>query len=173
MERLELWDTLYYLATNMELPWLIGGDFNVVLDEKMGGLPVYPSEYEGFAFCVNFCGLFDQIFKGSPFTWWNGRTNDKCIFKRLDRIMVNLPFQNMLPTIEAEHLIRNGSHHTPLFITCGEHTTNIVKPFKILNFWTKHATFKDLVKQNCEADFIGDHFLMFKHKLKKCQRGSI
>ncbi|XP_075111413.1 uncharacterized protein LOC142181784 [Nicotiana tabacum] len=28
-------------------------------------------------------------YKGSPFTWWNGRPNAACVFKRLDRILVN------------------------------------------------------------------------------------
>ncbi|XP_075095116.1 uncharacterized protein LOC142173428 [Nicotiana tabacum] len=169
LERLELWDNLYYMKSDMELPWLVGGDLNVVLHEyeKIGGLPIHPPEYENFAFCVNSCGLFDQGYKGSPFTWWNGRPNVKCIFKRLDRIFVNLPFQNMLPTIEVEHLIMIGSDHAPLLMTCGEQTTSFVKPFRFLNFWIKHATFKEVVKQNWEADFIGDPFLMFKHKLKK------
>ncbi|XP_070040823.1 uncharacterized protein [Nicotiana tomentosiformis] len=123
-----------------------GGDFNVILheDEKIGGLPVHPPEYEDFAFCVNSCGLFEQGYKGSPFTWWNGRSNAKCIFKRLDRIFVNFPFQNMLPTIEVEHLIRTGSDHAPLLMTCWVQTTNFVKPFRFLNLWTKHATFIDV-----------------------------
>ncbi|XP_075095384.1 uncharacterized protein LOC142173668 [Nicotiana tabacum] len=121
MERLDLWDHLCYLASDMELPWLVGGDFNVILheDEKIGGLPVHPPKYKDFVFCVNFCGLFEQGYKGSPFTWWNGRSNAECIFKRLDRIFVNLSFQNMLPTIEVEHLIRTGSDHAPLLMTCG------------------------------------------------------
>nr|XP_009629929.1 uncharacterized protein LOC104119987 [Nicotiana tomentosiformis] len=135
LERLELWDNMYYMAAVMELPWLVGGDFNVVLheDKKIGGLPVYPLEYEDFAFYVNSCGLFDQVYKGSPFTWWNGRTNDACIFKRLDGIL----------------------------------TSNFVKPFKFLNFWTKNATFKEVVIQNWDADFIEDPFVLFNHKLKK------
>ncbi|XP_019225846.1 PREDICTED: uncharacterized protein LOC109207391 [Nicotiana attenuata] len=126
MERLELWDRLYHLECDMKLPWLVGGDFNVILheDEKIGGLPVHPPEYEDFAFCVYSCGLFEQGYKGSPFTWWNGRSN----------------------------------------AACGEQTTSFVKPFSFLNFWTKHATFMDLVRQNWEADFIGDPFLMFKQK---------
>ncbi|OIT21093.1 hypothetical protein A4A49_63446, partial [Nicotiana attenuata] len=68
LERLELWDNLYYLASDMELPWLVGGDFNVVVgeEEKIGGLPVYPPEYEEFACCVNSCGLFDLGYKGNP-----------------------------------------------------------------------------------------------------------
>ncbi|XP_075087698.1 uncharacterized protein LOC142169695 [Nicotiana tabacum] len=137
----------------MEPPWLVGGDFNVILhkDEKIGGLPVYPSEYEDFSFCVNSCGLFDQGYKGSPFTWWNGRPNAQCIFKRLDRIFVNLPFQNMLPTIEVEHLIRTGSDHVLLLMNTGNKTQNC----------PDHS-----VKQNWNANFIGDPFLVFKDKLK-------
>ncbi|XP_019257655.1 PREDICTED: uncharacterized protein LOC109235859 [Nicotiana attenuata] len=126
------------------------GDFNVVLgeDEKIGGLPVYRPEYEDFAFCVNSCGLFDLGYKGSPFTWCNGRPNEECIFKGLDRILVNLPFQTLFPTIEVEHLIRTGSDHAPLLMSCGQEAMKFVKPFKFLNFWAKHETFLDVVRQN-------------------------
>nr|XP_016492994.1 PREDICTED: uncharacterized protein LOC107812412 [Nicotiana tabacum] len=139
----------------------------VLFDEKIGGLPVHSHEYEDFAFCVNSYELFDQGYKGSPFTWWNGRPNAECIFKRLDRIFVNMQFQSMLPTIEVEHLIRTGSDHAPLLMTCGEQTSNFIKPFRFLNFWTEHATFMEVVRQNWEVVFIGDPFLMFKNKLKK------
>ncbi|XP_070045606.1 uncharacterized protein [Nicotiana tomentosiformis] len=169
MERLELWDNLYYLALDMELPWMVGGDFNVILseEEKIRGQPVYPPEYEDFAFCVNSCGLFDTGYKGSPFTWWNGRSNSECIFKRLDQIFVNQQFNSLFPTIEVEHLIRIGSNHTPLLMNCGEDSMHFVKPFKFLNFWTTHDSFKEVVQQNWVADFVGDPFLMFKQKLKR------
>ncbi|XP_019251034.1 PREDICTED: uncharacterized protein LOC109229947 [Nicotiana attenuata] len=41
IERIELWDTLYSLASDMSLSWLVGGDFNVIWDEeeKFGGFP--------------------------------------------------------------------------------------------------------------------------------------
>ncbi|XP_075077104.1 uncharacterized protein LOC142163855 [Nicotiana tabacum] len=169
LDILELWDSLYYLASDMELPWLVGGDFNVLLneEEKIGGLPVYPPEYEDFAFCVNSCELFDTGYKGSPFTWWNGRPNAECIFKILDKIVVNSPFQSIFPTTEAKHLTRTGSDNAPLFMTCGDNATTFTKPFKFLNFWTKHASFMEVVRQNWQADFTGDPFLMFKQKLKR------
>nr|XP_016450038.1 PREDICTED: uncharacterized protein LOC107774897 [Nicotiana tabacum] len=169
LDRLELWDSLYYLASDMKLPWLVGGDFNVLLseEEKIGGLSVYPPEYEDFAFCVNLCELFDTGYKGSPFTWWNGRPNTECIFKRLDRIFVNSPFQSLFPTTEVEHLIRTGSDHAHLFMTCGDATTTFTKPFKFLNFWTKHTSFKEVVRPNWQADVTGDPFWMFKQKLKR------
>ncbi|XP_070057028.1 uncharacterized protein [Nicotiana tomentosiformis] len=118
-------------------------------------------------FCVNSCELFDLGYKGSLFTWWNGRPNAECIFKRLDKVLVNLPFHNLFRTIDAGHLIRTGSDHAPLFISCGEQATNFIKPFKFLNFWTKHEIFKKVVRQNWIADFIGDPYLMFKQKLNK------
>ncbi|XP_070009954.1 uncharacterized protein [Nicotiana sylvestris] len=54
VERIELWDSMYHLAFDMEYPWLVGGDFNVILskEEKYGGLPVYLSEVEDFAHCM-------------------------------------------------------------------------------------------------------------------------
>lgn len=82
-------------------------------------------------------------------------------------IFVNLPFQNTLPSNKVEYLIRTGSDHASLLMTCGEQTTRFVKPFRLLNFWTKHATFKEVMRQNWDADFMGDPFLMFKHMLKK------
>ncbi|XP_060190651.1 uncharacterized protein LOC132619914 [Lycium barbarum] len=53
-ERMQLWDDLYQVADSINLPWLVGGDFNVVLheDEKIGAIPIQHQNYEDFAFCV-------------------------------------------------------------------------------------------------------------------------
>ncbi|XP_070045342.1 uncharacterized protein [Nicotiana tomentosiformis] len=71
----------------------------------------------------------------------------ECIFKRLDRILVNLPFQNLFPTIKVEHLIRIGSGHAPLYMSYGEQRSNYIKPFTFLNFWAKHENFKEKLKR--------------------------
>ncbi|XP_070034273.1 uncharacterized protein [Nicotiana tomentosiformis] len=104
-----------------------------------------PSEYEDFAFCVNSCGLFDIGYNGSPFIWWNGRPNDQCIFKWLDRIFVNLSYQNLLPNLEVQHLIRTGSDHAPLLRSFGQEAMKFVKHFKFLNFWSTHDTVKEIL----------------------------
>nr|XP_016492705.1 PREDICTED: uncharacterized protein LOC107812184 [Nicotiana tabacum] len=129
----------------------VGGEFKVVLheDEKIGGLPVYPPEYEKFAFCVNSSGLFDLGYKGIHSL---GGMEDPML-------------SNLFSTIEVEHLIRIGSDNAPLFLRCGEQASNYVKPFKFLKFWTKHEFIKDVVRQNWHVDFICDPFLMFKSKL--------
>lgn len=68
-----------------------GGDFNVILkeEEKLEGLDFTQQEAMDFAQCMNSCGLNEIPFSGSKCTWWNGRINNTCIFKRLDRVFVN------------------------------------------------------------------------------------
>lgn len=95
---LSLWEDIYKISQITYLPWIVGVDFNVILSdgEKISGLPVYPGEYEDFAFCVNSCKLLDINFKGSPFTWWNCRVDSGCIFKRLDNILSNQAFLGLV-----------------------------------------------------------------------------
>ncbi|XP_059290400.1 uncharacterized protein LOC132043958, partial [Lycium ferocissimum] len=90
-EREELWEAMVELANQQDLPWIIGGDFNVIVsdEEKQGGLPVSSNETLDFSTCIQICGLIDVGFTGSKFTWWNGRTEEECIFKSLDRILWN------------------------------------------------------------------------------------
>ncbi|XP_070036854.1 uncharacterized protein [Nicotiana tomentosiformis] len=78
IERIELWDSIYALARDMTTPWLVGGDFNIIWDEdeKFGGLSVSLNEINDCRHCVNTCNLFDLGFKGSIFTWWNGRAEE-------------------------------------------------------------------------------------------------
>ncbi|XP_059287623.1 uncharacterized protein LOC132040947 [Lycium ferocissimum] len=168
LERISLWDSLYSLADHMDLPWLVGGDFNVIMneDEKTGGLPVFPDEYEDFAFCTNSCELFDINYKGSLFTWWSGRAGSDCIFKRLDRMITNSKLQDWFAHMEVEHLSRTGSDHAPLLLTCGEISYHIRKPFRFLKFWTEHESFLEVVNQAWSTDFEGDEFISFKSKLK-------
>ncbi|XP_060182017.1 uncharacterized protein LOC132611631 [Lycium barbarum] len=144
LERISLWDSLYSLADQMELPWLVGGDFNVILneDEKIGGLPVSPDEYEDFAFCSD------------------------CIFKRLDRMIANSKLQDWFAHMEVQHLSRTGLDHAPLLLTCGEVSHHIMKPFRFLKFWTEYELFLEVVNQAWIKDFEGDDFIRFKLKLK-------
>ncbi|XP_060216608.1 uncharacterized protein LOC132644074 [Lycium barbarum] len=157
VERLQLWDSLYLLTSNMTSPWLVGGDFNVIMneEEKIGGLPVLPQEYEDFAFCLNSCELHEMPFKGSPFTWWNGRAANDCIFKRLDRILHNDTFQNWFGHLEVEHLSRTGSDHAPLLQQWETVLTDdVFLSFKLkmkklktaLSTWSK-TTFGEIFKQ--------------------------
>lgn len=101
--------------------------------KKNGGLPVYPS-YEDFVFCLNSSELFDTKFKGKPFTWWNWRAADDCIFKRLDRILINQEWLGLFINVEVEHLVRKRSNHGLLVVLCGGQAAHNIKPFKFMKF---------------------------------------
>lgn len=85
-------------------------DFNVVMNEKdkLGEPTIYPLEYENFALCLYSCELGEINSKGSPFTWWNSRTDDQCIFKKLDRMVANQVFHKSYRFIEVEYLAKIG-----------------------------------------------------------------
>lgn len=138
-ERIELRDLLYHLASNMEGPWLVGGDFNIILyeEEKYSGLQVYIREVEDFVGCINMCKLSDLEFNGSLYTWWNRRSDEACIFKRLDRCLGNQQFQDLFPSLEIEHSIKYGSDHAHLLLTYNVNIVLLKISFKFLNFLVK------------------------------------
>lgn len=51
LERLELWEDLEYIAESTTDPCIVGGDFNVIMEEseKLGGLPITQQEVMDFA----------------------------------------------------------------------------------------------------------------------------
>ncbi|KAH0760993.1 hypothetical protein KY290_017066 [Solanum tuberosum] len=118
LERLELWEDLENIANQSNSPWMVGGDFNTVVDEseKSGGLPVSQQETVDFAHCINAFSLNDLKFVGSYYTWWNERIENDCIFMRLDIVLTNNEFMQLLPNSDVHHLIRQGSDHAPF--TC-------------------------------------------------------
>ncbi|XP_070041410.1 uncharacterized protein [Nicotiana tomentosiformis] len=131
-----MWDSIYAMARDMTMPWLVGGDFNVIWDEekKYGGLPVSLNETDDFQHYINTCNLFDLGFQGSIFTWWNGRAEENCIFKRLDRCLANVEFQHTFLGIEVTHLSKIGSDHSPMQLKCDIEVSPVKKPFRFLNF---------------------------------------
>lgn len=172
VERLQLWESMGDMAMNTNIPWVMRGDFNVICNEgeKMGGRAVTEAEVRDFNHCLNDCNLEDQGFKGSKCTWWNGRTDECCIFKRLNRILTNDLFHDVFPMLEVEHLVRSGSDHAPLALHFNTTREEVIKSFRFLNFWVKEQSFLEVIQNHWIADFEGDPFSIFHHKLKRLKR---
>ncbi|XP_060190578.1 uncharacterized protein LOC132619809 [Lycium barbarum] len=168
-ERRMLWDSISHVSNVFYLPWLVGGDFNVIAtkEEKLGGLPVLYNKVANFNHCLSSCGLQDLGYVGSTYTWWNGRVEEACIFKRLDRMVCNDKLLDVMPTMKVTHLTKKGSDHSPLELEFSTTTEVIIKPFKFLNFWVQHESFQEVIKQHWCIDFEGNPFTKFHHKLKK------
>ncbi|XP_070032022.1 uncharacterized protein [Nicotiana tomentosiformis] len=171
-KRIELWDRLYAIARDMSLPWLVRGYFNVIWDkeERIGGLSVHMNEVLDFRHCVNTCNLFDLVFKGSIYTWWNGRGEDDCIFQRLDRCLANVEFQQMFARLEITHLSKIGSDHRPMMLS-------LKKVKKALLIWSKDtygnifqniASLEEVVLVH-EVQFELNHSFQNRERLMKVQ----
>ncbi|XP_049374662.1 uncharacterized protein LOC125839718 [Solanum verrucosum] len=158
LERLELWDELEALSANINIPWMVGGDFNVILneEEKLGELDFTQFEALDFSQCINNSALTELKFVGSMFTWWNGKIERDIIFKRLDKVFGNQEFNNMLPTSEVHYLVRQGLDHAPLHVICNSEEEAKMKKVKgalakwskvtFGNIFQKVATLEDEVK---------------------------
>ncbi|KAH0761343.1 hypothetical protein KY290_017416 [Solanum tuberosum] len=169
MEMMELWEEFEDIAETNQSLWMVGGDFNVITkeEEKQGGLVFTQAEAIHFNQCINNCALIEMKYMGSKFTWWNGSIEDDCIFKRLDRVMCNQELLDTFPSSEIHHLVRRGSDHAPLHVVCNSEEEINIKPFKFLNFWSKHPNFTKVVEDNWKIDFMGSPFVEFQVKMKK------
>ncbi|XP_059288381.1 uncharacterized protein LOC132041688 [Lycium ferocissimum] len=112
VERQDLWDSIVQVALNVQVPWIVEGDFNVILkpEENLGGLPMHHKETAEFAHFVNNCGLLELKFSGSRYTWWNGRIEEDFIFKRLDRVFRNQEFMDLFPSSKFLEMVENNWH---------------------------------------------------------------
>lgn len=65
IERIELYDSMYALDSYINVPWLVGGAFIVIVDEEenLGHQPVSMNEMEDFQHCINTCNVVDLGFK--------------------------------------------------------------------------------------------------------------
>lgn len=73
--RQDLWQYLSLLGCNLDLPWLLTGDFNQILTslEKKGGRQPLRQHMGLFQNMIEACGLIDLGIEGLQFTWSNRR----------------------------------------------------------------------------------------------------
>lgn len=111
------------------LGWL--EDINVILggEEKISGMSVYHQECEDFACYLNSCWLYDINFSGNPFTWWNDKVDGDCIFKGLDKVVLNYALMDIFGSLDLQNLAKIGLDHSPLLVSCSVSNYFITKPF--------------------------------------------
>ncbi|KAL0298155.1 UNVERIFIED_CONTAM: hypothetical protein Scaly_3072000 [Sesamum calycinum] len=88
--RRELWQGLTELAVAADLPWLVGGDFNAVLDmsEVSGASGDIRVAMHDFNDCIIQTGLISLPMQGERFSWHNCSTDGRSLWKRLDRMLL-------------------------------------------------------------------------------------
>jgi len=164
-DSLSLWDELAGLSSWWELPWCIGGDFNVTRFPAERSRDVRfnaaMTEFSDFIFEQ---GFMDLSLVGGSFTWSNNQ--EILSWSRLDRFLVSLDWEvKFLGTLQ-KRLPRLCSDHFPILLDCGGVQWGS-RPFKFENMWLKAEGFVDRVRLWWESNrFQGSPSFIFSQKLK-------
>ncbi|KAI9127053.1 hypothetical protein K1719_001612 [Acacia pycnantha] len=115
-------DILYNYSTDSYVPWLLAGDFNEIKSplEQKGGGRVNESRCRKFKDWIQDCNFIDIDTHGPFFTWkgpkWNGLDR---VYKRLDRCLCNVKWQEEFENAVVKIMPRIGSDHHPIICDKG------------------------------------------------------
>ena len=141
--RCKLWDHLNHLATITNDPWIVGGDFNLILfpGEKSGGSSTASGVCKNFSNWFHNNRLYDLQFKGPRYTWSCGSLS-----KHLDRVVCNKAWFLQNPNASVLHLPKVASDHRPVLIRFDQSSRNnkFPKIFRFMAAWLTDSRFTDL-----------------------------
>ncbi|KAL6493346.1 hypothetical protein OROGR_033105 [Orobanche gracilis] len=163
IERRDLWEALLSVR-QFHVPWMVGGDFNIVLhpSEKRGDNPPIPSDMEEFRDATLDCGLSDGGYVGSPFTWYSNN-----IWQRLDRVLFSSEWYNSFPNCVVRHLPRHKSDHNALLCEFNSGGAKQASSFRFQNMWTKHHKFLEVVRESWQIPIPFSGLLKLSKKLQR------
>ncbi|PPS12817.1 hypothetical protein GOBAR_AA07819 [Gossypium barbadense] len=89
--RKQSWDMIRKVKSTVKEGWIVGGDFNVILNnaEKEGGRRKPKSSMNDFCDILEEMLLVDVKTRNGWFTWTNNREGSNLIKERLDRFLIS------------------------------------------------------------------------------------
>jgi hypothetical protein len=161
-DRHRLWDELAGLMSWWDLPWCIGGDFNVIRfpSERSGGRRINAAmrEFSDFIFEK---GLMDLPLTGGLCTWSNTRS-----WSRIDRFSLSPDWEARFPEALQKRLLCLCSDQFPIVLACGRKKWGR-KSFKFENMWLKEEGFVERVRGWWDSyNFQGTPSFILAKKLK-------
>ncbi|XP_012846705.1 PREDICTED: uncharacterized protein LOC105966660 [Erythranthe guttata] len=147
-ERRVLWNSFRDIFETIgDTPWISGGDFNSILLESERNRSVSDRRLDmaEFGAMVSDCELSDAGFSGasSCYTW----ESPSGLLERLDRILYNSAWLDLLPITQVTHLSRTRSDHAPLLVSSAASSSRPPASFRFQHMWIRHATFRQIVEQ--------------------------
>lgn len=106
-ERIDLWNSIRHMSVD-DMPWLIRGDFNIIMNEseRVGRAAPDTNAMRDFNNCILDMGLMDLGYSGLSFTWqWRE------VKQRLDRLLANSEWMDTFASNTVQHAIRRCSNH--------------------------------------------------------------
>ncbi|XP_026392474.1 uncharacterized protein LOC113287838 isoform X2 [Papaver somniferum] len=98
-EKIRQWNYISEMAQQVNKPWALIGDLNIILDpdEKQGENKASSSSKTIIIQTIDFIGLQDAGYEGAPFTWSNNRKGEVNICERIDRALTSFLWSQKFP----------------------------------------------------------------------------
>ncbi|KAK4718212.1 hypothetical protein R3W88_016550 [Solanum pinnatisectum] len=127
--RKTLWESLRNIATKINSPWLVYGDFNEVTNasEKLGGKPINNTKCSSFIRCLDDMNMIDLGFTRLD------RSNHDCL--------------SLFPKSNVHQLTRTHSDHCPILLNFIKSYPNMEKVFRFKSMWIRHPDFPNIVRE--------------------------
>ncbi|XP_074289100.1 uncharacterized protein LOC141614240 [Silene latifolia] len=172
-DREPLWASLRKYHSGINGPWMIGGDFNAIMDghERIGGAPVTNAEIRPLYQVVHDCQLADLSAKGSFYTWNNKHECGTKVYSRLDRILINADWLLCFPDSFTHFLPEGVFDHCPGIVNFELPCQRRGQPFKYFNMWSLAPRYKDIVKSGWDKTYHGSPMYCVVKKLKDLKVG--
>lgn len=164
-----LWQDLSkHCVAIKDAPWVLLGDFNVILEpsERSFGSSCVTAGMEDFRSCISNIEVSDLVMSGLKFTWNKSPNSPNGLLKKLDRVMCNMGFLNRFPNSNAIFLPFVSSDHSPSVLDIPNIPGPKPKPFKFANFLSSKAEFLPAVKDVWEKEVSGYAMFSLVSKLK-------
>ncbi|KAJ0975997.1 hypothetical protein J5N97_017962 [Dioscorea zingiberensis] len=108
--------------------------------------------------------LSEPKYIGSPFTWCNNQRGGARIWARLDRIIVNSKWYDVVNSYTIKHLPKCHSDHCPILLQCRTNTTRGKKPFRFENTWAQSQVCHNIVEETWNQPCSGNPMHTLNHK---------
>ncbi|XP_017228656.1 uncharacterized protein LOC108203954 [Daucus carota subsp. sativus] len=168
--RRNLWSDLLDFKAHIlpiSAPWVLSGDFNVCLNlNEMNTPNSYGIEMRDFKDAVDALDVFDLNFSVKYFTWWD--CNYDCPnLRKLDRVLVNVDWTNIVPMSTTIFSPRGLSDHSPALTSLGIATKKLIKPFQVFQHVLEHKDFLSTVQNAWNVDVHGDPWFVLTSKIRR------
>ncbi|KAB1671562.1 hypothetical protein [Gossypium barbadense] len=160
-----LWNMLRRVGQSVTEKWIIGGDFNAILDnaKKEGGRRKPSALMEDFREVVDGLSMADLKTDNGWFTWVNNRDGTALVKERLDRFLMSANDVARFPFMETKVIRQSTSDQDAIILdTEGRKSRDRHRDpricFKYDVCWAKDVEAKKIIKeawQKGSADIMG------------------
>ncbi|KAK9723972.1 hypothetical protein RND81_05G038200 [Saponaria officinalis] len=168
MGRHELWAKLASLSAACSMPWLLLGDFNIVLHdgENKSTTMFDHRSMRDFGDCCQNIQLMDLPYQGMHYTWSNKQFEEARTWCKLDRVIGNCVWFQASWDVQVEFLEPGVSDHSPGLVSFTTPSGNKGNSFKYLNGWSQQDSFQQTIRDCWQKKFRGTKMYCLFQKLK-------